>query len=432
MENLRFSIIIPTRNRFDTLKYCLKTCLKQNFDNYEIIVSDNSDEIDSNETRKVVNELNSTRIRYFKTPAILSMTANYEFALSKSTGEYILCIGDDDGILTDSLIYVDELIKEFDASVVKSPVAVYHWKTALQTPNTFELPYPVPISRIDSRSLLKKVAGFELGYFNLPMIYYSFVSRHVVNRVIAAQGSFFGNAAAIDLYSGLVVAHYTTDFILSDVPFVIAGLSGKSNGSAEQISLKTNISREHYEKTGLHEMYKTYKVPQLPSYNLQLLSLLELVKFKKNFHLDDHTFKITPKKVIVKFLSNNPVLEKIESLGLGECFLEYDIYKDDIDDIREDFFGKNLYFPYLGNNDIQIVSRTLLDPDLFSIENVFDAAVVLREIIDGYATIKPISITIPKEIIVPPPPPPSGAIHVGKTFYKRIKRAGKILLVGHE
>ena len=38
-----FSIIIPTRNRFETLPYAIQTVLEQSFDSYELIISDNSD-----------------------------------------------------------------------------------------------------------------------------------------------------------------------------------------------------------------------------------------------------------------------------------------------------------------------------------------------------------------------------------------------------
>lgn len=430
MGTRRFSIVVPTRNRADTLKYCLKTCLEQGrFIDYEIIVSDNSDELESVETRKTVEELNNHQIKYFRPPAILSMTANFEFALSKCTGDYLLCIGDDDGILPECLGYVNELITKFDANVIKSPVIVYHWKNALQTPNSLVLPYPTPVTRVNSRSILQKVAHFELGYFNLPMIYYAFVKKSIVDSVIKQQGSFFGNAAAVDIYSGLVIAHCTTDFVVSDKPFVIAGLSGKSNGSSVESSLKNKVSQDWYQKTGLHEMYKMYQVPQLPGYNLQLLSLLELLKFKKNFQLDDGQLKVNSKKVIVKFLSDTPVIDNIKSLGLGECFLEYDLYKDNIEDVKNDFFEKELFFPFLGNNDIQTISHTRINPDLFSIDNVFDAAIALKKIFDGYESVKPVPVTIFREADRNTNGSLSRFIN---NCYKRVKRAGKILLVGHE
>ena len=43
MNNKPFiSIVIPSRDRHETLPFTLQTILQQNFDDYEIIVSDNN------------------------------------------------------------------------------------------------------------------------------------------------------------------------------------------------------------------------------------------------------------------------------------------------------------------------------------------------------------------------------------------------------
>ena len=36
-----FSVVIPTRERADTLHYCLKSCIAQAFEDVEFLVSDN-------------------------------------------------------------------------------------------------------------------------------------------------------------------------------------------------------------------------------------------------------------------------------------------------------------------------------------------------------------------------------------------------------
>src|SRR5262249_18302130 len=36
-----FSVVIPTRERAETLTYALRTCLEQDFDDYEVVVCDN-------------------------------------------------------------------------------------------------------------------------------------------------------------------------------------------------------------------------------------------------------------------------------------------------------------------------------------------------------------------------------------------------------
>jgi len=73
-----FSIVIPTRDRPNLLKDAIQSALNQEFDDYEIIVSDNST---NSETQKLVSEFESKKIKYFRTPRLLDMPKSWEFAL---------------------------------------------------------------------------------------------------------------------------------------------------------------------------------------------------------------------------------------------------------------------------------------------------------------------------------------------------------------
>ena len=91
---LKFSIVIPTRNRAKTLYHTLRTCISQQYVNFEIIVSDNNN-VDN--TKDVVDSFDDNRIRYINTQNSIGMTSNWEFALSHVTGDYVMYLGDDDG-----------------------------------------------------------------------------------------------------------------------------------------------------------------------------------------------------------------------------------------------------------------------------------------------------------------------------------------------
>ena len=41
-NNIFFNIIVPTKNRKETLKYTLQTISAQDYDNYKIIILDNN------------------------------------------------------------------------------------------------------------------------------------------------------------------------------------------------------------------------------------------------------------------------------------------------------------------------------------------------------------------------------------------------------
>ncbi len=60
MNSPKLTVIIPTRERADTLFHTLRTVLEQEYENLEIIVSDNAS-IDN--TRQVVSQFTDVRLR---------------------------------------------------------------------------------------------------------------------------------------------------------------------------------------------------------------------------------------------------------------------------------------------------------------------------------------------------------------------------------
>jgi len=90
MQTPYFSIAIPTKNRSWVLKYAIESLLLQTFEDFEIIVADNDD---GPKTRELVESFDDKRIKYFRS-GNLSMVDNWEFAISKANGEYVLVIED--------------------------------------------------------------------------------------------------------------------------------------------------------------------------------------------------------------------------------------------------------------------------------------------------------------------------------------------------
>ena len=80
MPAVKFSVVIPTRERADTLRFALQTCLDQTFDDYEVIVSDNCS---SPATKAAVDELASPKVRYVRTPEPVAMSRNWEFGVAQ-------------------------------------------------------------------------------------------------------------------------------------------------------------------------------------------------------------------------------------------------------------------------------------------------------------------------------------------------------------
>lgn len=93
---MKFSVLIPTRNRLPYLRQAVETVRRQDYDDWELIVSDNCSEEDIG---GYVRSLNDDRIKYHRADRFLPVTDNWNNALDKSTGDYVIMLGDDDGLL---------------------------------------------------------------------------------------------------------------------------------------------------------------------------------------------------------------------------------------------------------------------------------------------------------------------------------------------
>lgn len=94
MSNPFISICIPAYKRVHYLKRLLNSIEIQNFKDFEVIISDDSDD---DSVLELVNQFKSTfAIHYFKNSPALGTPANWNYAISKAKGEWIKLIHDDD------------------------------------------------------------------------------------------------------------------------------------------------------------------------------------------------------------------------------------------------------------------------------------------------------------------------------------------------
>ena len=120
-----FSIVIPTRERCETLEFSIKTVLCQTYDDFELIIMDNCS---LDKTAEVVKSYQDKRIRYFHTPERLSMRDNWETALNHVNGKWVIFIGDDDGLISDSLMLSNKILTHFpDVKALKWNMGFNYW-----------------------------------------------------------------------------------------------------------------------------------------------------------------------------------------------------------------------------------------------------------------------------------------------------------------
>ncbi len=230
MTRPRFTIVIPTRERPRTLRHTLATCLDQEFDDYEILVCDNGT---TAATRQVVDDVGSPRVRYVRAPRPLAMSDNWELAVSSAEGEFVLVLGDDDGLMAHALRELDRLLTRTGAHLVRWEAALYTWPD-IALPgqgNYLRLPVGSAVEVLDARATIASVIRFEIPYVRLPTLYNAAVHRSLIETLKARAGRIFANNCP-DVYSGFALAHLAGSYPSTGVPMSVAGLSGGSFGVA--------------------------------------------------------------------------------------------------------------------------------------------------------------------------------------------------------
>lgn len=245
----KFTVVIPTRSRPDTLKWALKSCIEQDYDDLEIIVCDNYSQ---DSTIDIVNSYRDSRIKYINPGRRLSMSNNWEFALQQATGDYVNYIGDDDAMMPRAFIKLDKVLQELkcDALSWLKDDFVYFWPhTEHANLLSVSLWGDRKAQLVNSRQLLQKVQSFKTGYNLLPMIYSGTIKRSVLQRVTDYRGHFF-DAASPDVDSGVAVACELESFFRSGTPYSMTGCSKHSIGASNlsEQPINTQPSMEFYQE----------------------------------------------------------------------------------------------------------------------------------------------------------------------------------------
>src|ERR1035441_140748 len=96
----KVSICIPVHNRRHMLRAILWSLLRQTFQNFEVIISDNASEED---TEAEVVAMKDSRMRYVRQKKNIGGAANFRFLQTLPRGEYVLFLCSDDLLLPDCL-----------------------------------------------------------------------------------------------------------------------------------------------------------------------------------------------------------------------------------------------------------------------------------------------------------------------------------------
>src|SRR3989344_8886024 len=123
-----FTVGIPTYNRAKFLALTIESVLKQDFTDYEIIISDNNS---TDNTQELVKEFlkKTNKIRYYRLTKSVPAQRNVINCFNHARGKYFFNLFDDDLILRpDTLSYISTLIAKYHPGLIKIGAIFYYDK----------------------------------------------------------------------------------------------------------------------------------------------------------------------------------------------------------------------------------------------------------------------------------------------------------------
>ena len=120
---LTFSIIIPTYNQLPLLKRALESVMLQQGADYEVIVTDDSD---NNEIYTYIEALDNQTIRYFHHNSTGRAADNWNFGLSKAEGKFVILMHHDEALTNSQyLSLMAQTLTDADVAIADVEVMNY-------------------------------------------------------------------------------------------------------------------------------------------------------------------------------------------------------------------------------------------------------------------------------------------------------------------
>lgn len=371
----KYTVIIPTRDRAETLEFAIKTCLAQTYQNYEVIVSDN---FSSDSTLDVVAKFSDEKLRYINPGRRLSMTENFEFALSHVNEGFVMFIGDDDGLLPDSINYVAEIQKRFNVLAISGQSAEYCWPNFPDTSRANFLSWASSKERLELRTSHRWIArclSFREPYtFGMPKLYHGFVHKSVIDKAFSA-GAYFGSMTP-DAYSAFATAFFVDNYIFSYKPFTIGGASGKSNGVSGLEKKGSDNEVTKYLKENTIEFHSDYKF----TLSLEVIMAEAFSQFSKRFPSVTQGFSVD-KESMLRFsviMANSKTYEDVKLAAL----IMAEKYSIDLRRRSSGFLCKRVvrFFDLLLRRAKTFVfGARITDSSLLGVNNVYDASLYIHK-----------------------------------------------------
>ena len=159
------------------------------------------------------------------------MRDNWEFAVSKASGDYVSLIGDDDALMPDGFSFAEQILRKSKTSVLYCGSPSYKWPdySFINRRNMIVLNLPTTVMKIsDPKKKLRRAYEFKEKCGTGPGVYHGVVERKFLNELKSKRGSYFKDENP-DFDSGFCTLLYAEGYLQTTYPIFISGHCGASN-----------------------------------------------------------------------------------------------------------------------------------------------------------------------------------------------------------
>lgn len=253
-----FTVIIPQKDRAEYLINTLKTCMIQDYPNFEIIISDDFSEDNSVEVVRELMKIDS-RIKLFAHEQHLGMRENFEFALRQVKDGFVMALGGDDALVPGCIWRMYEILLSTKRELLTWTPAGFTYPDQENGKNIFYIKRKksAGIKFINSENFLNKISRTFLYQIDeCPMLFMkAVVSTELIERVRSrtSDNSFYF-CATPDGFSGVVLAGEVKDYAFTYEPLSIGGTTVKSQGrNYQRTDKKSKNEAQQFFKDNIHK-----------------------------------------------------------------------------------------------------------------------------------------------------------------------------------
>ncbi len=265
----KYSIIIPTLNSVNFISVTLPLILRNTYENFEVIVSNNNS---SDGTAAYLEKIQDPRVIKVRPQIRLPMQEHYEFALSHARGEWVNLLGADDFPLPTMFSEMDKLLsKSPSADIVTWTRSYFFWPGVEEIYGDVRLSYTeLKIQRKKSSQrtfVLALLAQHQI--LDLPQLYTcSFVSARLIDEIKKNSGGCFYTDSIPDIYSSVELLLTSSSFIRIAYPLTLVGSSDTSLGIGDRIYLDHQLNSSTNKNLLSEQTDKELHIQKISSYFL--------------------------------------------------------------------------------------------------------------------------------------------------------------------